>query len=442
MSSNTMEGSTDDEDGQRNWSNLIDEILSKIWQQHVEPQLQTDVRRRMRAVCTSWRASVPLTTATPNHRVDVPNSYDYSLPKEGLYLVENTFYLITPLANPKAVWLVRAEERGPNLFRLRNPYCGVYCLFYLFHPTCVTSKIDNLLDYQIRELHRSYTLKSSHRTHPRKLFDIDPPRVKPFRKILTLNGSDSTVFTVIALSFTGFLCFWRQGDAEWTKLMKFHDETQKDRLVETEGDRIGLGVEFALFVDITIYKEIKICFSQSRTQVTRFKINRKCYLSNCSLFECKGLLYYLIHVKHESNECEANNLFVLEDEQSESQWVSVELPSEMADQVIFLLGEASFVIPQADHLWDAGLFSTLYYVPDNLSYSDFQVRLPFKGCFKKCAFRKPKDEDDEDDDDATPSLSSDDECTSIFFPPLWLKSYYNKEGNAPVKFSELFGSLL
>lgn len=113
----------------RKWSNLPIDLLNQI-AKRLEPGF-VDIRR-FRAVCSSWRSSVP---CPKKFLIEVPfpiKSTSEPKPIRSLLLTQRTLFLLSPLitggdniTDPPIPWVIPVKESGPGKWSLLGPnYAG------------------------------------------------------------------------------------------------------------------------------------------------------------------------------------------------------------------------------------------------------------------------------------------------------------------------------
>ncbi|XP_071724861.1 putative F-box protein At5g60060, partial [Rutidosis leptorrhynchoides] len=163
------------------WSELPGEIVFSI-----AKLLDTDEDSiRIRAVCSSWRTSIPpperrfplqLTLPVKNFYCVIENQnqgyfklctsffYHLKLPSSVNKHGSSPYNGIGPSSCQRG-WLVRVEATGTGSFRVLNPFGGK---IGIFPPQAFPdSKQLNTLDFRISEVTRSYNLKLVNNTIPR-----------------------------------------------------------------------------------------------------------------------------------------------------------------------------------------------------------------------------------------------------------------------------------
>lgn len=104
--------------GAHDWSLMHIQILGTIFEflKDSEPD-----RRRVRAVCTSWRSAISLLPAAHDPTLSLPD-----ITRKGqtfsCSLTKYTFYILSSDENPSRVWLIRVEQPEPDKWVLHNPY--------------------------------------------------------------------------------------------------------------------------------------------------------------------------------------------------------------------------------------------------------------------------------------------------------------------------------
>ncbi|GAB4848407.1 hypothetical protein Ancab_003104 [Ancistrocladus abbreviatus] len=200
------------------WSTLPRDILTAVAR-----RLNSSVELlRLRAVCSSWRSSLPL-PPKPFHsflKLPFPNARYYDLNPNNrpgyLCLFQSTVYRLSPLASSKNGWLLKlSDTQKPNTFSLLNPLST--SKFKTTRPNF--PKQINLLDYRISEICKSYTLKFVDQENP-----LEQTESVLIRRVAVL--SDYTIdgdgvgdnFVVLLLRYGGDLEAWRFGEEKWTSI--------------------------------------------------------------------------------------------------------------------------------------------------------------------------------------------------------------------------------
>ncbi|XP_015877156.3 F-box protein SKIP23 [Ziziphus jujuba] len=191
------------------WPSLPPEILEEI---AMRLESRTDILH-LRAVCTAWRASIPLPSKNPHNLSFSIASNNWAI--SGHFLVrERTVYCIQPLKkissfftnnNNNNNWLVNIEERDFGKVRATAPFslCKIIPNWDKFSMIGgLSKKVINLLDYKVREVGKSYYL----------LFNLDF-----FKNVVVGRCNNEDGFWVMFIHF-GKLRFWKMGDEKWTQV--------------------------------------------------------------------------------------------------------------------------------------------------------------------------------------------------------------------------------
>ncbi|XP_059292976.1 putative F-box protein At5g60060 [Lycium ferocissimum] len=213
------------------WSDLPKELVKRI-----SKGLDTYIDvLRLRAVCTTWRSSIPPFKNSPSLplKLQVPILPEYTSPygrNPDFYLIESTVYLFQPLDdggtsvnnNPSSSrgWLVKIMQTVDGKLRLVNPlnHKTIQVL-----PEDVPNKVLNLLDFRVFQVCKSYHVQYVDRSRP--CFDEDHDVGHLVSKILLMSTNyacSSTranhYFSLMAIHSWGQLCYFKSGDEKWTKL--------------------------------------------------------------------------------------------------------------------------------------------------------------------------------------------------------------------------------
>ncbi|OIT27768.1 f-box protein skip23 [Nicotiana attenuata] len=170
------------------WCNLPKELFERIGK-FLETHIDV---LRFRAVCTTWRSSLPPFKNSPPLPLEIPFPFIESHPyksKPGFYLVETRVYLFQPLdgasvdASSCRGWLVKVTQKLDGKLRLLNP------------------RLDP--------------------PRPSPSFrDEDMPKAYVKKIVLHTNcvGSKTNSFCLMAITREDHLCYLKSGDEMWTKL--------------------------------------------------------------------------------------------------------------------------------------------------------------------------------------------------------------------------------
>ncbi|XP_056697742.1 uncharacterized protein [Spinacia oleracea] len=205
------------------WTDLPKDFLFRII-----PFLdsKTDLNR-IRAVCPSWRAALPL-AELPVHKpyIQVPSLGDGN--NHPLFLLETTFYYLSPLSSPSSSsgcggggWVARMGEIGTKKWKLLNPlsYSQEHEHHYFYTEPTVTGEI-NLLDIRVFELSRPMSLvhKLDYSAEPISMKVVggwDFTSTYPFVVLVLLEPQFEQK---IRNEQHGGLILWRLGEQEWLRI--------------------------------------------------------------------------------------------------------------------------------------------------------------------------------------------------------------------------------
>ncbi|XP_074277090.1 F-box protein SKIP23-like [Silene latifolia] len=207
---------------ERDWSSLPTELITII--HHNLNSTITD-RRRLRSVCTAWRASLTLSKPLLHFPLEIPllpkpirgfggwvldsDSGSGSEPPvfETGFLIQSAFYLIS--GPNQTAWLTRVEESPggpPNYWSILNPFS----YDRLFQPLPEIKVNISFLDRNIHEIARSYSLFTGY-LYDEKVIKVVKLVVFPKNGEIVEDG----VFSVSILFGFGDLGLWKFGEKEW-----------------------------------------------------------------------------------------------------------------------------------------------------------------------------------------------------------------------------------
>lgn len=199
------------------WCNLPKDLLTTIGERL---GTRMDVLR-LRAVCTSWRSSIPLVpnnNNSPSFPITLPHPiftgnrscltestiYRLELPPPDQEGDDNNSNSSESSSSSTKGWLVMVREWSkPGHFRLLNPlsHCEIR-----YDPETFPKKIWNLLDYRVFEQGKAYSLE----------YFIRNCRLVIEKAIYSADES------AVLISDLGKLEFLRLGDEKWTRLAPCH----------------------------------------------------------------------------------------------------------------------------------------------------------------------------------------------------------------------------
>ncbi|XP_044470502.1 F-box protein SKIP23-like [Mangifera indica] len=200
------------------WSSLPEHLLASI-AERLPTRIDT---LRFRAVCSSFRSSIP----TPPKTLSPHNNLKFSIPSlsvrhQGhLVLAEFTYYAIRPLPSCSDsheianTWLVKCEDLNSGKVRFEDPLTRYRLRFKKVPKLEKLPWSLNLLDYQIKEVAKVYRLEQVYHGNG---FNRRRPNV--FSKAVASSSFDKiddgfAVMTIIR----GMALVWRNVDKKWTEI--------------------------------------------------------------------------------------------------------------------------------------------------------------------------------------------------------------------------------
>ncbi|XP_031287366.1 F-box protein SKIP23-like [Pistacia vera] len=199
------------------WCRLPGHLLALIATHLHSP----DDLHRFRAVCKSFRSSIP-----PTKPLSPSSDLKISLPTNPLprsrgrcVLTESIVYAIQPLSlisnsEPTTkTWLLRVQKLNSGKLQVQDPLCRLR-----FED--LSDKLPNslnLLAYRVMEIAKAYQLELVSPRKRRSFFSDDSRRTF-FRKVVVSTCYDETneEFTILVLYALGKLVMWRNVDKKWT----------------------------------------------------------------------------------------------------------------------------------------------------------------------------------------------------------------------------------
>lgn len=205
------------------WANLPGELLGKLFESFVGID-----NLRVRAVCTSWRSSVPLSEKQNLQSRLLPfpvNPGDFRPHITGVTyfeLTESTVFCLeasgenldsfssSSSALTRNRWLVKVQETGEGTLKILDPLSErqIYQEGYL--------RVINLLEFRITEICKSYNLRFVNPS-----IRISPYLIQNYARKVVVSPSTSSSFPwdeAVAIDITGQLWHAKSGDKSWTQL--------------------------------------------------------------------------------------------------------------------------------------------------------------------------------------------------------------------------------
>ncbi|XP_044507269.1 F-box protein SKIP23-like [Mangifera indica] len=281
-------------------------------------------------------------------------------PKDNIYVfVESVVYAIKPIdkeASPTPIWLVKVEESKPGRVQIKDPLTK---LWFKNLPKILPKSL-NLLDYQVQEITRSYSLVSL-----AVLGSGDDPngiykRHGSFHiKAVYTSDLDETDdgFAVMA-RFTGpMLSLWRNVDKKWSHInmglavpqyiWDFIYHNEKFYAVATTG--------FTLMVD-----------SKSLT-VTTFLDPPKSLKRSSILYFVEASGDLLLVARSDKFKDQEDFLMVFKLDEKKAEWVEMVDGEELKEKIIFLSDDESSYCVSAREL-PGCKGNSVYFVENKLVY--------------------------------------------------------------------------
>ncbi|XWS51783.1 hypothetical protein CRYUN_Cryun11dG0012500 [Craigia yunnanensis] len=328
------------------WSELPKELLSCI-----AARLDTRVDvLHFRAVCNSWRGSVPVPPKSPALPIRVHFLVNHPTEPLASFLIsQTTVYRIGPgfeIHNRKS-WLIKLEEtKQYNKFRVLNPFSQ--------HPIknmpASLPKELNHLNFRVVETARAFSI--------RQIRDDGDAEVNPWiRKIKLASNFDSS--NVVFAIKRGDLCRMRVGnDIQWCLIdsdVQYRDITNfkgKFFTVDLYGVILGLD-ENSFSLD-----EIHSPLEQKVWEAERYFLEScgHLYLVVRDFYSCPGQVHYDRRIDGFVKEIEVEDVHVpvkfkvykripSDHQQNRHDWVEV---NDLGDRVFFVSTDCSFSFPTRD----------------------------------------------------------------------------------------------
>ncbi|OIS98264.1 PREDICTED: F-box protein SKIP23-like [Nicotiana attenuata] len=202
------------------WSDLPKELVERIGK-----FLDTHIDvLRFRAVCTTWRSSLPPFKNSPPLPLKIPfpllNLNPDTAKPEFYHLIDSTVYLFqppdgaAPTANSSCKgWLIKVIKTADGKLRVLNPLTDRL----IKDLPDNMPKVLNLLDFRVSQVCKSYHVQSLNNSRL-SYGDYDVGYV---RKILLLTNhaeSETNNFSIMAIDRGDSLYYINLGDEKWTRL--------------------------------------------------------------------------------------------------------------------------------------------------------------------------------------------------------------------------------
>ncbi|KAJ7981238.1 F-box protein skip23 [Quillaja saponaria] len=306
------------------WSDLPQDLLALITAKHLNSR--PDILR-VRAVCSSWRSSIPLSTPCFPLKVPAPTCFVPGLRTSlSVLLIETIVYLIeAPNKLPKTSksksikkfsWLlsVQHSEEPGKLHFMETLAPSIF-----ENPRTVFPKFLNLLEYRVSEVSRFYDLKLD----GRKFKALRRPFM--IKKVVVSSNSDN--FSVMALGHCLKLCLWKMGDENWTEIEKGCVQSRYIDIAYHNGKFFAIGITGqTILLDCSSLHPITVSVAPPEFRsIHQFYGHRSRYLVN----SVGNLLLFLNAV--ESDNRAHFNVYKFDEEKHI--WVSVD---SLGDQVLLL----------------------------------------------------------------------------------------------------------
>ncbi|KAK4368180.1 hypothetical protein RND71_011972 [Anisodus tanguticus] len=190
------------------WSDLPKELVERIGKfldTHIDVLY-------FRAVCTTWRSSLPPLKNSPPLPLLIPFPFDRKLPD--YHLIESTVYIFQPLdrATRCKGWLIKVMKTADGKLRVLNPLTARFIKVLPDHMP----KVLNLLDFRVSQVCKSYHVQYFNPSTP-SFSDYDIGNVK---KILLLSDQANRSFSLMAIDRNDKLCYMKSGDEKLTIIKK------------------------------------------------------------------------------------------------------------------------------------------------------------------------------------------------------------------------------
>ncbi|XP_059292977.1 putative F-box protein At5g60060 [Lycium ferocissimum] len=348
------------------WSDLPKELterIGKLLETHIDVLC-------FRAVCTTWRSSLPPLVNSPLLPLQIPfDDLQAYKGRTGYHLIESTVYIFQPLDHACKGWLIKVVKTADGKLRVLNPLTGRLIRVLPDHMP----KVLNLLDFRVSQVCKSYHVQYFNPSRPSFKHDFDVGHV---RKILLLSDqTNSSSFSLMAIDRGGSLRYLKSEDEKWTKLK--NDSSYIGDIIVYKGnfyavDKFGETVQFdSSFNETTVTSRLS-------------DVNKKKRLveSRGQLFLVDSSLEFVSNVEIK--------MYRLDEEQNK--WIEVQT---LGDQIFFAANDCCFSVSSRDFGECRG--NCIYYVTGGVYYDDEDSDDDF-GCCCYCDFS---------DDDRRPVAGND-----------------------------------
>lgn len=225
------------------WANLGRDLLSLI-----AKCLDTRVDvLRFRAVCHSWRSSIPLPPKIPSPYPSLklpfpisPNPHLHPRRRGYFLLKEYTVYAVQPLtkisdssSTTAKTWIIKIEESKSGKVILNDPLFR----FPFKNLNKNLPKVLNLLDYRVDEISKAYGLEFVQQGKAPELDFNELKSTTMIRKVVTSSNLENIGdgFAVMALHTGGKLGVWRMGDKKWNNINDNRERSHYSDIVYDKG---------------------------------------------------------------------------------------------------------------------------------------------------------------------------------------------------------------
>ena len=254
------------------WSELRRDALEEIAKRL---NTRTDVLH-FRAVCTTWRSSIPLPPKNsfpliklpfpigPNPRLNPKRRGYFTLKEPTIFSVEPINKISDPWSTTKT-WMVKIEHATvstePNSkVLLKEPLSR-------FHFQKITQKLPkvlNLLDYKVSEVSKSYGLEFVAVEKNPDEYEFNELKSINIKKVVVSDSKKGEDFAVMAVHTGKKLGVWKMGDKKWTNIDDGRERAYYDDIAYYKGKFYAVDITgLAISVDASTLKTKKVALPMS-----------------------------------------------------------------------------------------------------------------------------------------------------------------------------------
>ncbi|CAK7330573.1 unnamed protein product [Dovyalis caffra] len=201
----------------------------------------------LRAVCNSWRSSLPLPPKPPLLKLPFPidpNNPNLNPNRLGYFaLIETITYSLEPInKEPKRTWLIKLQESESGNVIFKDPLAR-----YPVVGTNRLPKVLNLLDYRVKEISRGYYVEfvEQGNTPFPSIFVNEMKSCISIKQVAVSSSFDKfgdDGFVAMVIYNGGKLALWRMGDKKWTNVNDIHEGSVYDSVAYRNGKFYAIGV--------------------------------------------------------------------------------------------------------------------------------------------------------------------------------------------------------